>query len=64
MDFEYFASIVLMPRNGAKSRLSASKMSFVPYGFLEGGKPVEGFFIKNKTYFTEKFTLHDKNIKS
>jgi len=46
MAFEYFASIVPISGHNAKSRYDTSKMSFVPYGFLEGGKPVEGYFKK------------------
>ena len=46
MAFEYFASIVLISGLSAKSGRDTSKMSFVPYGFLYKGKPVEGYLKK------------------
>jgi len=32
-------------------------MSFVPYGFLERGKPVEGYFKNHKTHFTARLLI-------
>ena len=47
MAFEYFACTI--PRAG----VDASKMSFVPYGFLcRKGKPYGRVIKKNKTHFT------------
>jgi len=43
---------VLISGQSAKSRQDTSKMSFVPYGFLYEGKPVEGYLKKHKTHFT------------
>ena len=43
---------MLISGQSAKSGQDPSKMSFVPYGFLGKGKPVEGYLKKHKTHFT------------
>jgi len=53
--------MVLLSENGAKSRQDTSKMSFVPYGFLYKGKPVEGYLKKAQNSFYDKIT-HFSNL--